>query len=50
MAVNPFKIFVVLGLVAAIALASWFVYVFYVDPGNNGSLNIVEKPTTAEIK
>jgi len=49
-ALNPFRIFVVIGLVVAIALAAWFVYVFFIDPGNNGSLNVVEKPTTTEIK
>ena len=50
MALNPFKIFVVIGLVVAIAFAAWFAYVFFVDPGNHGSQNVVEKPTTTEIK
>ncbi len=36
---NPFKIFVVIGVVIALALAVWFVYVFFVDPGNHGSTN-----------
>lgn len=36
---NPFRVLVALSAVLAIALAAWFVYVVFVDPGNNGSLN-----------
>jgi uncharacterized membrane protein len=38
--VNPFKIFVVIGVVIALALAVWFVYIFFINPGNHGSLNV----------
>jgi hypothetical protein len=47
-ALNPFKISVVIGLVVAIAFAVWFAFVFFVDPGNNGSLNVVDESTTSE--
>lgn len=49
MALNPFKILVVFGLVVAIAFAVWFSYVFFVNPGNHGSLNVVEKSSSAEL-
>jgi hypothetical protein len=38
--VNPFKIFVVIGVVIALVLAAGFIYVFFINPGNHGSLNV----------
>lgn len=37
--VNPFKIFVVIGVVVALVALAGFIYVVFVNPGNNGSLN-----------
>ena len=37
---NPFKIFVVIAAVIALVLAVGFIYVFFIDPGNHGSLNV----------
>ncbi|MET4782710.1 hypothetical protein [Glaciihabitans sp. UYNi722] len=44
---NPFKIFVVIGVVIALALAVWFVYIFFINPGNHGSLNVASAQTYA---
>jgi hypothetical protein len=49
-AINPFRIFVVFGVIVALALAAGFVYIFFVNPGNHGSLNVREKPVTTQIK
>ncbi|HEY0259590.1 MAG TPA: hypothetical protein VGC18_07050 [Lacisediminihabitans sp.] len=37
---NPFRVLIVVALVVAIAAVVGFVYVVFVDPGNNGSLNV----------
>jgi flagellar basal body-associated protein FliL len=42
---NPFKIFVIIGVVIALVLAAGFVYVFFFNPGNHGSLNV----TSAQV-
>ena len=47
---NPFKIFVIIAAVVAVVLVVGFIYVFFINPGNHGSLNVPSARATSVIQ